>query len=300
MPIREDGTREYSNSALQAYKNCPLAYFYKYEIGLAKQEEGASEHHLVYGKAMHEALKKIYLGDSLEASISTFQTLYPVQLDLDDKAKTQENGVRVLREYVKHWAATDKKWKVIAVEQKESFGYVEDGFCVVLDLVMENIEHSGIYGFDHKIVGGKKANLTLDFWNQFEPNSQVTKYYSYIESKYGTCSGFYINAIGMGFRSRAYKGEPAGFHWKFQRQMFNRNSAQLQMEREDTKYWIGRVEESKRSGQWGANTEACRFCTFRPICMAGWNWKEDRELIEIQYVANPQVAHMSENKESVA
>lgn len=298
-PLRADGTREYSESSIATYKECPLQFFYKYETGLEKIEEEANEHHLVYGKAMHEALKRIYLKDTLESAIKSFKESYPIQLDTEDNAKTIPHGIQVLKDYVSHWSEQDKKWKVIEVEQVASFAYQESGFTVVLDLVMENIEYGGIYGWDHKVVGGKKATLGFDFWNQFEPNSQVTKYYSFIESKYGACSGFFINAIGMGYRSRAYKGEPAGTWHRFQRQMFNRNKSQLELEQRDTRYWIERIEEDRKHGYWAMNTGACRWCSYRPVCSAGWTWPEDRELIEIQYKVNPQVApQVSEQKGS--
>ena len=37
-----------------------------------------------------------------------------------------------------------------------------------------------------------------------------------------------VNALKVGFRQRAYKGEPAGFHCEFQRQIFNRNKDQVE------------------------------------------------------------------------
>lgn len=274
----------YSHSRLQAYKACPLSCFFKYEVGLEKDEDEKSEHHLVYGRAIHEALKLLYLGDTLEASKKKFLEVYPKNLDEEDKAKTVEHGPIILERYAEKWKHEDKRWRVVACEEKDGFQYAEEeSFTVVLDLVWENIEHGGIYGVDHKVVGGKKATLSYDFWNQFEPNSQVTKYASYIRQKYGDCSGFYINAIGCGYRSRAYKGEPAGFWTRFERQMFNRNASQMEREEADTEEWIRRIEDSRARGAWPMNTDACRFCQYRPICSAGWTWEHDQELITIQY-----------------
>lgn len=274
----------YSNSQLQSFKLCPLSYYLRYEVGLKKIEDEGTEHHVNYGSAIHEGLKRIYLGESLEASLKAFKDAYPTQLDSNDNAKTQANGVTLLTAYVKRWSEEDKKWRVVSVEEREGFDYGQvDAFSVKPDLIMENIAFGGIYGFDHKTVGGKNATLSYEFWGRFDPNSQISKYISFIKSKYGDCSGFYINAIGLGFRQRMYKGEPAGFWYRFERQMFNRNSSQLQVEQEDTKYWIERIEQSRATGQFGMNTESCRWCTYKPICSAGWRWPQDQELIEIQY-----------------
>lgn len=237
---------------------------------------------------MHEALRLIYLGDSLEKAKDVFKVNYPVQLDEMDKAKTQANGLTTLDEYVKRWHEEDKKWKVLAVEEKEVFDYVDEGFTIVLDLVVENKEYGGVYGFDHKVVGGKKATLTLDFWSQFELNSQITKYTSFVKSKWGDCSGFYINAIGMRWLDKKYKDSPAGFNVRFGRMMYNRNIDQLAIEQADTEYWINRIEADKRAEYWGMNTESCRYCQYREICLAGWRYPEDKELIEINYKVSPR------------
>jgi len=291
----------YSNSYIQSYKACPLQCFLKYEVGLEKVVEEVGEHHLAYGRAMHEGLKHLYLQDTLKSAQDAFLAAYPKQLDPEDKAKTREQGTQVLERYVKFWAEEDKKWRVLSVEEKETFDYVEEGFTVKLDLVMENKAYGGIYGFDHKVVGGRRATLSFDFWNEFEPNSQITKYVSFIQSKHGECSGFYINALGMGFRSRAYKGEPAGFWTRFERQMFNRNQSQLDLEQRDTVYWITRIEDSKRTNLWGYNTSSCKFCHYRPICQAGWSWPEDQELITIQYLKTPkQPAPQVSEKETLS
>lgn len=277
-----------SHSFIQKYKDCPLSCYLSYEIGLKAKEDVKSQHHLAYGSAGHESLAILYKEGfgAIQKAKEAFDKAYPYQLDEEDMAKTREHWPIVLDAYVKQYADDQKKWKIISTEEREEFDYAEDnGFVVKLDLVVENIEFGGIYGVDHKIVGGSKAYLSQDYWLGFDPNSQVTKYTAFIKQKYGDCSGFIINAIGMGNRSRAYKGEPAGFWHRFGRQMFNRNDTQLEIEQRDTRYWMDRIEESRRTNSWGMNTQGCRWCEFRPICGAGWTWPEDRELIEIQYDA---------------
>lgn len=291
------GTRTYSHSHLQCYKACPLKFKLTYIENLVKVDNDKSEHNLIYGQAIHEGLKQIYLGDSLEASQKAFKTIYHTQLDPDDTAKTQANGLEVLKQYVARWAEEDKKWKVLSADTKDIFEYGDDEFKTTLDLVIENKEYGGIYGVDHKTAGGNNALLSYQFWNQFEPNSQITKYSSYIKSKYGDCSGFYINAIGIRFLKNKYKDSPAGLNLRFQRQMFNRTDQQMKDEEADSKWWIDRIEQSRESGYYGTNTDSCKFCGFRPICSSGWTMQNDEDLILVQYKREKSLTHSIIEKE---
>lgn len=285
----------YSHSYLEKYKQCPLSCFFSYEQHLEKIDEEKSEHHLRFGSAMHQGLELLYRGDSLEAAHKAFKSIYTVQLDEEDKAKTIENGVNALTAYVQRWKEEDKKWKIVEIETKDTFAYGdEESFTVKLDIIAENKDYGGIYGWDHKIVGNKKATLSYDFWTQFEPNSQITKYVSYIKSKYGDCSGFYINAIGMRWLQKKYLDSPAGLNLRFERQMFNRNEQQIKQDSDDSQYWIERIEHSRTTGRWGMNTGNCRFCEYRNICAAGWTWETDQENILIQYNQRPRVTKQGE------
>lgn len=270
-------TDTYSHSQLDSYKKCPLWYYHEHEVGLRKRTDESSEHHLRFGEAIHAALRHLYLGDSLESAKRVFLETYPVQLDAGDLAKTRENGIVALAAYALHWREEDAKWKVLSCEQADSR---EDGHVVHLDLVMESLEHGGVYGYDHKTTG---KYLNSDYWLQFNPNSQITQYAKFIKERYGECDGFYINALSFRFRQHAYKNEPAGFWYAFERQMFNRNEDQLAIEQASESDWIADIERSRQTGIWRLNTNSCRFCSYRPICAAGWSWPTDQELIEVQY-----------------
>lgn len=277
MMTAESPAPTYSHSQLDSYKECPLRYFYEYEVGLRKRGDESADHHLRFGEAIHEGLRRLYLGDTLRSAQEAFLATYPVQLDPTDLAKTRENGVVTLAAYARRWAEEDRKWKVLSCEKADSR---DDGHVVHLDLVMENVDIGGIYGFDHKTTG---KYLNADFWSQFNPNSQITQYVKFIKERYGDCDGFYINALGFRFRQHAYKGEPAGFWHSFERQMFNRNEEQLAIEHQSERDWIADIERSRATGIWRINTNSCRFCSYRAICGAGWSYPMDGELIEVQY-----------------
>jgi hypothetical protein len=337
-------TTRYSYSAIQDFKLCPLKFFLKHEVGLRLRQESVSQHHLVWGKAMHASLEWLYTNNYANASEirriaiaegakAIFIEQYPTQLDPEDKAKTQATGLQVLERYVKKWAVEDQRWKVIDVElldcdlispDDEEGGY----YSRRLDLVVEDLQYGGIYGVDHKTVGGQRTKyLTSSYWDGFDPNSQITQYIDWIKSKYGRCDGFYINAIGINWvddeklfdpddlgkpweewsrvekrysKYHKYKKDmmyASGLNVQFRREMFNRNSAQIEQERNSTAVWIERIRSASQDykqtedamSSYGFNTSSCHFCEYRGNiaqpgpCMAGWTWPQDQALIELSY-----------------
>lgn len=268
-------TTAYSNSQLQTYKDCPLQYRFYWDLKLRHRELESSEHHLRYGDAIHKALEQLYRGAPLAKVKEAFVNAYPTQLDPNDKAKTQANGLIALANYIKRWREEDKQWKVVAIETRS-----DDPWSVKPDVILQHVDHGGLFLMDHKTTG---QYLNYRYWERFEPNSQITHYLDYARSKYGPIEGFIINAISFRYRERAYKGEPAGFWCNFERQVFNRNDAQLDFERQSRAAWIADIERSRDAGFWRTNTNSCWRCPYRTLCAGGWTWEDDRELVEIQY-----------------
>lgn len=265
----------YSNSELQTFKTCPLQWRYYWDLKLRRRDDETSEHHLRFGQAIHAGLEQLYRGAPLIEVKRAFEAGYPRQLDPTDKAKTRDTGLIALKEYIQRWREEDKQWRVVAIETRS-----DDPWSVYPDLVVEHVEHGGLYLVDHKTTG---QYLNYRYWERFEPNSQITHYLDYAREKYGPVEGFIINAISFRYRERAYKGEPAGFWCAFERQMFNRNPSQLEFERQSRAHWIQQINICKAVQFWPTNTNSCWQCQYRPLCAAGWSWDTDSELIEIQY-----------------
>lgn len=267
-------SKTYSNSELQSYKNCPLSWRFRHDLGL-RSVDSDDNHHLVFGNAIHKGLEQFYRGSSWSVIRDAFEAGYPTQLDVNDHAKTRANGVVALAKYIKRYRVEDKRqWKILEIETRS-----DDPWSVKPDLVVENIEHGGIYLVDHKTTG---SYLNYRYWERYQPNSQVTHYLDYAQSRYGPIEGFIINALMFRFRERAYKGEPAGFWTAFERQTFNRKPEQLEYERLSRADWVADLERSRENHFWRTNTDACWKCDYKPICAAGWTWEDDRELIELQ------------------
>lgn len=270
------------NSQIQCFKDCQYRYWLKYHLGYKKRQEGEESHDANFGSAIHTGLETYYRGGEWDSVRDSFVKSYPDQLAPDDFAKTQANGITILKAYIEHYKEQDKRFKILACEETDTFEITPGiRYKVKIDLIVENLEQGGIYVMDHKTTG---KSLDYRYWGQFEPNSQLTGYVAYAKNRFGSCSGAYINAIRLGYRQRKYLDAPAGFYYEFQRQLFNRNQVQLDNWRLDVLRWIGQMDRAKGFG-YGKNMSQCTYCTYNPICKAEWNPVDeaDRDCINIQY-----------------
>lgn len=258
----------YSNSYLTTFQRCPRQCQLKY-AGI--RQRFATDHDLRYGAAVHDALAEFYKGERIEQVVDTFLKAYPIQLNVADNAKTRPNGVTMLEAYCEAYQEDLNDWEVLEVEQ---YARGEDDFAVKLDLVVRQGDE--IYGVDHKVT---KSYLDYKWWGKFNPNSQISEYVKYIIERYGECAGFIINGISMKYRSRAYKGEAAGYWHRFERQVMQRRDFQLEQDLRSRQAWVARIEECKEAAYWPTNTEECWHCEYKPICEKGYTLEDDFDLI---------------------
>lgn len=268
------------NSQMQTFKDCPERYRLKYVLGLRKIEEGRDEHDKEFGGAIHAGLEAIYKGKPLEEAKLAFSEAYPLQLNGEDMAKTQANGLTLLEKYQSHYAIEDKSLEILGVEVKDSFLIGPLEFLVKIDLIVR--KQGCVYFVDHKTTG---KTFNWQYWSRFEPNPQITGYTAYCRAKYGECSGGIINAIRFGHRQNKYMGQPAGFYYEFQRQLFNRNQEQVEAWKQDTLQWAKSLEEARLvSNVWKKNEGQCGFCSFKEVCISC----ADEQIINQLYeVVNP-------------
>jgi len=274
------------NSQILQYRKCPLSWRNRYVLGLEKIQENEVEHDRNFGKAIHEALA-VWNGGGLPGdALEAFKIAYPVQLNPDDLAKTQENGVTLLTKYFERYQADREKYEVLAVEERIDFEVGGKSFCVKADTVVRDRKYGQVYSLEHKTT---KKSLSYDYWAQYDPNSQLCAQTAGIKAKYGECAGVIVDALSLGFRQRAYKGEPPGFHCDFGRMEFNLNEGQLDQWERSTIKTLEDIEADLLSDRWAMNTDSCRFCSYKPICQAAWQVPEDMELILLTYQqkANP-------------
>jgi CRISPR/Cas system-associated exonuclease Cas4 (RecB family) len=263
----------YRNSAVSDYIRCPLAFHFAHNLHLQKIDDDSGEHHRRFGQAIHSALEVIYVDRDLEKAKVKMRECYPVQLDTEDLAKTVDNACFALEKYIEHYD-WDKEWTVLSTEETDYDGsYV----AVTPDMVVKD-RNDNIFIVDHKTTG---KYLNYDYFSDYDPNSQVTHYVQRTRERYGHCDGFIVNAIRFAFLKRASKDRAAGFNVEFERQVFQRTSSQIQRTERSTEEWIEEIEHSRRRGHWRAaeTSSACKFCSYKSICSAGWSWEDDEELI---------------------
>lgn len=264
----------YRNSAVGDYIRCPLNFHFRHNLHLHKIDDDRGVHHQRFGQAIHEALRIIYTEYDLDKAKARMRECYPVQLDADDLAKTADNACYALEKYFEHyhWDRTD--WEVLSVEETDWDG---DYVGVTPDMVVKD-RNENIFIVDHKTTG---RYLNFDYFADYDPNSQITHYIKRTRDRFGHCDGFIVNAIRFAFLKRASKDRAAGFNVEFERQVFQRTAAQIERTERSTGEWIAEIERSREHGYWRAaeTTNACRFCSYKSLCAAGWSWEDDEELI---------------------
>jgi hypothetical protein len=279
---------------LAMYRTCPLKFRLHYREHLVSLQP-SSRHDLDFGAAWDEALNTLYRGGTVEQARESFAATYPADqypdpLPLWSQGKSFANGMAAVAAYPDRWTEDDQFWDVLSVQQRQD---EMDERILKLDLVVRDRRDGLVYGVDNKSTG---KYLDQSFWSSFEPDSQVRFYADHINTKYGHCGGFIINATSFKTRSRAYtprtgpdKGIqlPAGDWFRMERLMLNPNAACLQLERDNFAYWTQRIAQDEASGQWGYNTDACYKggvpCEFLKLCEHGYTWPDDKELILSYY-----------------
>jgi hypothetical protein len=287
----------YSYSQISTYAACPLKYKLTYIDQLVPAQEGG-RHDLDFGSAMHEALAIIYSDGSVKQAQQAFaesypEERYPTELPYWSPGKSFAGGLSAIEQYVEHWRVEDKYWQVLSVERMTAADDGEERRLVKLDLVVRDRRDGMVYGADHKITG---KYLDSKFWSAFDPHSQIRQYVDRIQKRYGECGGFYVNALSLRHREKAYtprKGPdkgvqlPAGDWCEFKRMCFNPNREVVEAERDNFSSWVRKIELDRETDSWGYNTDHCVrgpvVCEYHQMCSAGYQWPRDRELIQSYY-----------------
>lgn len=254
------------HSEREALNHCPERYRLSKIEGLRKQVYDHTIHHARHGIAMHAALAKHYTHAPFTDVCEAFLNEYPTSLSPDDLAKTPENSIKALAQYISYYQEQDKNWRVLEIEQERQIDIDGEEHDLHIDLIAENLQGGGIYFWDHKIVGRAPSSST---WKGYDLSAQLTRYTEYVLQKYGQCSGAIINNITIGHRERKYKGEPAGFWCRFERHIFNRTPAQIGYWRESEKAWMKSLEFYKTQDVWPKSlNKMCAYCEFYELCLS--------------------------------
>lgn len=264
-----------SHSSTQRFNTCPFAYSLHKE-GLTKITTGAESNFAVWGKAMHSGLEAHY---RLGASASEyFLDAYPEDLDPQNQVWTREGGVRTLDSYSTYYREIDRQWEVLEVELADP--PAPERPTLVIDLVARHRQTGSVYLFDHKF----KAKMPWGAERRYELDAQLTRYISFVRQKWGDCAGAVVNTIVPGFRQRAYKGEPAGWHCKFERLVVQRTPQQIDFWERSQAEWEGLIRHCEKSSLYPKHLGwQCSSCEYFELCCSG----DDPEVRESLYTLEP-------------
>jgi len=282
-------------SQLQTFITCPRKYQLRYIDKLKKIKYDERDLHQDFGHCIHKALEIYYKDNSIEKAKDWF-TLNFNGLDTE-KAKTPANGLLLLDRYYNYYQTptnelSDTHLKTLEVEITDTYNIGNIEYTVKIDRIVES--NAGIFVLDHKTT----SSIPYNYFYQFDPNMQVSGYCLYAQQRYGQCSGMIIDAICLGHRERAYKGEPAGFWCNFVRDIVNRNKQQLQDFEQNVIDWSSRLQTSIDMNKFPKNENAChqfKGCGFRELCV-NCNDEQIKEQLYQNY--NP-LEYLNNNKEAV-
>lgn len=284
---------EIDYSQLSTYQTCPMKYYLKYKMGLKKRVLDERDIDRTFGQCVHSGLEKYYKGEHKNV-LSSFDSFEDLPEDAKENHKTKANGISLLRAYVEHYDKLDKDMEVLDVEtvEKSQLSSVKSGAIYIgkVDTIVRLREN--VFVLEHKTT----KKIGYSYFNHYSPNMQISGYTWLTAKKYGHCSGVIINAMQSGYRSRAYRGEPAGFHCAFQREIVNRTKEQL----EDFEKNVGLVlDKLNNECDWCKNEINChtyRGCTYKEICMTSIGRKLDSEIVETLYERVDPYAYLKEDK----
>ena len=272
MEKMEKNTFRIDYSQLQCFIECPRRYYNRYKVCLKKITEDEREIDMNFGKAIHKGLEAYYKGSGKDEALKVFNEGFTPLAG--DKVRTPTHGVALLSAYITYYSGLTNELGdthlttlssvegVPAVEIKDSYHIGNIEYIVKIDRIVKS--NAGNWVQDHKCT--MKSLYT--FSNKFTPNMQVSGYVDYVIRKYGQCSGFIPNVLWFGFRTRAYKGEPAGFHYQFQRDIINRTKEQIDDFEQNVIYWTDKLQQAEQDNYWGKNESQCGRCSYRELCIS--------------------------------
>tara|TARA_Y100000310_G_scaffold341811_1_gene442254 strand:+ start:8652 stop:9494 length:843 start_codon:yes stop_codon:yes gene_type:complete len=264
-------------SQLSTFINCPQKYYLKYVLCLQKRAIDLRDVDKLFGQCTHTGLERYYKRESNDKVIASFDEFKDVP---DEQHKTKQNGVDLLTEYIQHYESQDKDMQVLDTEIVGKFKIGDIDYLVKLDTIVKL--NDNIYSLEHKTT----KNIAYNYFDRFNLSMQLSGQSEFIRQKHGQCSGILLNVLQSGYRKRAYKGESAGFHCKFQREIINRTPEQLDDFKDNVSLWCRKLNYALSDKSWGKNESAChafRGCQYKELCLTSKGISLDEQIKDTFY-----------------
>ena len=256
---------EIDSSQLKCFINCAKRYENKYIKCLQKSEFDTMD--IDFGSAIHAGLEEFYSNGcddgAMKKGIDRFVGDYSDIIG--QSVKTVANGVELLKLYKNYHDHNFSNWEVLSCEKTTDYEIVPGvKYIVKIDLVIR--WNSNIYVVDFKTSTSKNR---AQFMNKFTLDFQPSGYVDWCVQGFGECSGFIPIGLFMGFRKNKYKGEPAGFWFKPDYTIVNRDKKQLERFREEVRFYSDLLIYEKKKGFFPKNPSDCssfRGCQYKELC----------------------------------
>lgn len=259
----------WDSSSLELLKRCPRLYYYNMILGYRGKEDNV---HLRFGGEAHQAFQEyeILKAGGMDHDEACFHVVKGLLQRTDDwrpdhKYKNRPYLIRTVVWYLEKFKDDPAKTYILsngkpAVELSFNFeldwGYNRQPYllCGHLDRVVTFQDE--VFSTDVKTTTSTPTDY---YWNQFEPNNQMTLY---------TLAGqviFNLPVKGIIITSAQIMIEGT----RFTRHITYRTKDQLDEWLVDLRYWTNRAEGYAQAEYWPMNDTACDKyggCAFRGIC----------------------------------
>lgn len=261
----------------KCFSNCKRRFYWNYVEQLRKSEYEEDSVDLRFGQAIHSALE-LY-GEKTTDTAPVLEKFRSEFVDLPgEQVKTAEHGVKLLEAFFPYYKANFSEWETL---QTEEVGHITIGgnidYVCKIDRVIR--WRGNVYCVDWKTT---KSTRKAGFFDKFALDFQPTGYIKWCKEKYGECSGFIPVGMFLGYRSRAYKGEPAGFHCDFDYTIVNRTQEDIDAFEADLLMIEDEMEQATTTNKWRRNPDYCssyKGCQYSQLCQSN----DDPMVVESLY-----------------
>lgn len=276
----------YDNSQISTFQMCPMAYYLQYIIGIRKSVLDDTNAAMNFGDYFHRFAESFYgkTGGKFDEIVKDYTE--PENLPQYSKPALE----LFCKTFYQKYQENDRKFTIKETERTSTFDLDRFRFIVKKDGAFEY--QNNTFGLEHKTT----KSISYNYFDKFLLSSQISAQVYDTQRIYGSCSGIMINAGEIKFLKRKPTGEYDGILQhdtgfivcRFNRDFINRNPSEILDWKDNTLYWLNRIEECKRESLWFKSTGLwgggiCAKCQYKELCKTSCGLNLDESIIEVLY-----------------
>jgi hypothetical protein len=304
----------YDNSQLSTFQMCPMAYYLQYIVGIKKGIIDDSNAAMNFGSYFHKYAESLYGKTGVK-----FNEIIHDYEEPGGLPQYSKEGLELFcKTFYQKYNEQDKIFTIKETEKTSIFDLGAYKFIVKKDGAFE---HQGnTFGLEHKTT----KSISYNYFDKFFLSSQISAQVYDVQRIYGSCSGIMINGgeIKALQRKPSVKSEDKydgiididvwvkDKHYvcvccRFNRDFINRNPSEILDWKENTLYWIDRIEECKREHLWFKSTGIwgggiCAKCQYKELCKTSVGLELDESILDVLYEKTDPYQYLKEEVADVA